>query len=139
MSTLDFENFDDEPDDEQGKEDRSEEELKKLRDMLKDDSSGITNIEALEEIVGYYFDREKYEEALHFITKLLTVVPYSADYWQRKGLILSNLLSNAAEYTPPGGRIRVEGRIDEPQCRQNAHDHQLGQPDGGPFEAGLLD
>jgi len=91
MSILDFGNFDDDPEDDQGRRERFEDELKKYRDSLKDGSSGITNAEALEEIVNYYFDNEKYEDALHFVNQLLAIVPYSADFWHRKGLILANL------------------------------------------------
>jgi transcription elongation factor GreA-like protein len=84
MSTLDFNNFDDD-DNEEGKPDRFEDELKKYKDMLGDGSSEITNIEALEEIVTFYFDNERFEEALRIINRLLTFIPYSADAWQRKG------------------------------------------------------
>ena len=62
-----------------------------IQGHAKGDASSITNIEALEEIVNYYFDHERYDDALQFVDRLLTLVPYSADNWQRKGLILSNL------------------------------------------------
>ncbi|RPH35762.1 tetratricopeptide repeat protein, partial [bacterium] len=91
MGILDFGSFDDEPEDDQRKKEHFEEELKKYQDMLKNGGSNITSIEALEEIVGFYFDNEKYAEALHFVTQLLAIMPYSAENWQRKGLILSNL------------------------------------------------
>ncbi|HXG00887.1 MAG TPA: hypothetical protein VNL69_08875, partial [Bacteroidota bacterium] len=77
MSIFDFTNFDD--DDDPSDEERSEDELKKLKDMLKDGSSKLSNIEALEEIVNYYWENEKYEDALHFINQLLTYIPYSAE------------------------------------------------------------
>ena len=83
--------FDDDPEDEERGKERFDEELNKFKDMLKNGSSGITNTEALEEIISYYFENEKYEDALHFVNQLLTLVPYSADSWQRKGLILHNL------------------------------------------------
>ena len=90
MSILDYSNFDDD-ENEEGRADRFEDELKKYKDMLGDGSSDITNIEALEEIVNFFFDNERYEEALRFVDRMLTHIPYSADTWQRKGLILSNL------------------------------------------------
>ena len=65
--------------------------MRKYRDSLKDGSQNLTNAEAIEEIVNYYFDNEKYEEALHFVTQLLAIVPYSPEFWHRKGLILANL------------------------------------------------
>ena len=91
MSILDYGGFDDEPEDEQERKSRFDDELKKYREMMNDGSSGLTSIEALEEIISYYFEHEKFEEALHFLNQLLSLVPYSGDLWQRKGLILSNL------------------------------------------------
>jgi tetratricopeptide (TPR) repeat protein len=90
MSKLDFSGFDDDDGDE-GKRDRFEDELKKYKDLYGDSASNITSIEALEELVNYLFDHERYDEALRMVERLLTFVPYSADAWQRKGLILSNL------------------------------------------------
>jgi tetratricopeptide (TPR) repeat protein len=90
MSILNTSDFDDDPEREQRDKEKLEDELKKFKEMLKEGSSSIS-IEALEEIVNYYFENEKYDEALHFITHLLEFVPYSADTWQRKGLILSSL------------------------------------------------
>ena len=90
MSILDYSNFDDDESDE-GRADRFEDELKRYKDMLGDGSSDITNIEALEEIVNFFFDNERYEEALRFIDRMLAHIPYNADTWQRKGLIPSNL------------------------------------------------
>jgi len=68
-----------------------EEEIKRFKERLKDEGGGSTNIEALEEIVSYYFEKESYQEALHFINLLLDHIPYSSDTWQRKGIILNNL------------------------------------------------
>ncbi|HSQ74802.1 MAG TPA: tetratricopeptide repeat protein, partial [Bacteroidota bacterium] len=90
MSKLDFSGFDDE-DGEEGKRDRFEDELKKFKDLYGDSASEITSIEALEELVNYFLDHERYDEALRMVERLLTFVPYSADAWQKKGLILSNL------------------------------------------------
>src|SRR5204863_1314939 len=89
MNDFDYENLDDDPDD-QSKE-NFEEEIKRFAERLKDGGGGSTNIEALEEIVNYYFENDKYEEALHFITLLVDFIPFSADTWQRKGTILNNL------------------------------------------------
>ena len=58
---------------------------------MHDSGGGSTNIEALEEIVSYYLENEKYEDALPFISLLLEFIPFSADTWQRKGIILNNL------------------------------------------------
>ena len=80
MSILDFGNFDDDAEDDQGRRERFEDELRKYRDSLKDGSQNLTNAEAIEEIVNYYFDNEKYEEALHFVTQLLAIVPYSPEF-----------------------------------------------------------
>ena len=91
MSILDYGGFDDEPEDEERRREKFEEELRRFQDMLNDRAPDITNVEALEEIVAYYMDHEKYEEALHFINQLLSLIPYSAENWQRKGVILSNL------------------------------------------------
>jgi tetratricopeptide (TPR) repeat protein len=91
MSLFDFGNFDDDPEDEERGKERFDDALNRFKDMMKNGSSGLTNIEALEEIIAYYFENEKYEDALHFVNQLLVLVPYSADTWQRKGLILHNL------------------------------------------------
>src|SRR5689334_4599386 len=93
MSPLDFDNFDEESD-EQRKDHSFEEEIKKLTDRLKESGGGSTNIEVLEEIVSFYLENEKYEEALHFVTLLLEYLPFSAESWQRKGFILNNLQRN---------------------------------------------
>jgi tetratricopeptide (TPR) repeat protein len=92
MGIPDFWDYDDDPESEEGK--RSDDEFNKYKDMLKDDSSGITSTEALEELVTYCFEKEKYEDALHFVDRLLDLVPYSVDAWQRKGLILNNLFKH---------------------------------------------
>src|ERR1700741_117586 len=91
MNNFDYENFDDDPDEQGKKKENFEEEIKKFTDRLKDGGGRSTNIEVLEEIVGYYFENEKYEESLHFINLLLEYIPFSADTWQRKGTILNNL------------------------------------------------
>src|ERR1043166_5612534 len=90
MDTLDFDNNDESQESEE-KNDNFEEQIRQFKDRLKDGGGGSTNIEALEEIVSFYFENEKYEEALHFITLLLEYIPFSADTWQRKGVILNNL------------------------------------------------
>jgi len=61
---------------------------------------GITSIEGLEELVNYCFDREKYDDALQFVNRLLPRPLPALDNWRRKGLILSNLLRH--ERRPPG-------------------------------------
>ena len=133
MGINDFSSFDDENEDDPSKWDGFEDELKKYRDMLKGNASSLTNIEALEEIVNYYFESEQYGDALHFIEQLLRLVPYSADNWQRKGVILSNLgkfedavvcYDHALNLNPVDPEILVNKGI--------ALD-DLGQTRGGPF------
>ena len=67
-----------------------EDELKKYKDLYGDGASEITSIEALEELVNYFFDHERFEEALKMVERLLTFVPYSADAWQREPLTRGN-------------------------------------------------
>ena len=90
MDTFDFENMDDDAEQTGSRKENFEEEIKKFKERLKN-GGGSTNIEALEEITSFYFENEKYEEALHFINLLLEYLPFSADTWQRKGIILNNL------------------------------------------------
>jgi len=82
MGILDFDDYEEDSENEQQKRERLDEELGKYKDMLKDGPTSISSIEALEEIVNYYFEHEKYEEALHFISRLLEFTPYSTDTCQ---------------------------------------------------------
>src|SRR5262245_26904198 len=91
MDIFDFENNDQDSEDRESSKEHFEEEIKKFKERLKDGGGGTTNIEALEEIVSFYFDSEKYDEALHFTNLLLEYIPFSADTWQRKSIILNNL------------------------------------------------
>src|SRR5512140_2778056 len=91
MDTFDYENTDHDGEDPNGSKEHFEDEIKKFRERLSDGGGGSTNIESLEEIVAFYFEGEKYDEALHFITLLLEYIPFSADTWQRKSIILNNL------------------------------------------------
>ena len=92
MKSFDYENFDDDPEEQGKRKENFEEEIRKLAERLKDGGGGSTNIEVLEEIVNYYIEHDKHEEALHFVSLLLEYIPFSSDTWQRKGTVLNNLL-----------------------------------------------
>ena len=47
---------------------------------------------------------------------------------RRFNLILSNLLSNASKFTPEGGKIRVEGRVEEDEVAVSVKDNGIGIP-----------
>ena len=88
MDTFDF----DDTDNTEGidpQEDRSEDDLQRMRERL--DEPGNVNIEALEEIIGYYFEREHYAESLPYIDRLLEYLPCSGETWQKKGTALHHL------------------------------------------------
>ena len=55
MNNFEFENLDDDFEEPRKNSEHFEEEIKKLKDRLHDSGGGSTNIEALEEIVSYYF------------------------------------------------------------------------------------
>ena len=90
MGILDSWDYDDDPENEERK--KGDDEFNRYKDMLKDGTSGTSSVEVLEELVNYCYEKEKYEDALHFASQLLELIPYSADAWQRKGLIFNNLL-----------------------------------------------
>ncbi|MCX6133345.1 MAG: tetratricopeptide repeat protein, partial [Ignavibacteriales bacterium] len=71
--------------------DRSDDDLRRFREQLKNGEKDINNTEALEEIIQFYFEHGQFEEALHFVDRLLSFEPFSSDAWQRKGMILNNL------------------------------------------------
>ncbi|MBI3789067.1 MAG: tetratricopeptide repeat protein, partial [Ignavibacteriales bacterium] len=70
---------------------RSDEDIRRFRDQLKNGEKDINNVEALEEIIQFYFEHEQFQEALQFAERLISFEPYSSDAWQRKGMILNNL------------------------------------------------
>jgi signal transduction histidine kinase len=58
--------------------------------------------------------------------------PQTPDVWAdpaRIGLVLTNLLSNALKYTPPGGSVRVEARPDEEAVIFSVSDTGVGIPE----------
>lgn len=91
MDSFDFENADGEPEESGRSKKNFDDEINELKERLKNSGGGSTNIEVLEEIVAFYFEHDKFEEALHFVDLLLEYIPFSADTWQRKGVILNNL------------------------------------------------
>ena len=91
MPTFDHDNFDDDFEgDSSPRRDRNEE-IERYKELLRRGGSGLKSIEALEEIINYYFEKEKYDEALTFANQLVEFAPYSSDGWMRKGMILNNL------------------------------------------------
>ena len=91
MSHLDSDNFDDELGSQPPRRNDRNEEIERFKDILKKGGNGIRTIEALEEIVDFYFEQEKFDEALHFADQLIEFVPYSSDAWVRRGMILNNM------------------------------------------------
>src|SRR5512139_503036 len=71
---------------------RSDDDVQKFREQLRNGEKDINSTEALEEIIQFYFEHEQFEEALSFTERLLSFEPYSSDAWQRKGIILNNLV-----------------------------------------------
>ena len=91
MSTFDHDNFDDDFEgDSSPRRDRNEE-IERYKELLRRGGNGLKSIEALEEIISYYFEKEKYDDALSFASQLVDFAPYSSDAWMRKGMILNNL------------------------------------------------
>ena len=91
MKTFDFENMDEDgPESGSGRND-SEHEVRKLIERLKQGSSGSSTAEALEEIVNYYCEAERFQDALPFANLLLEQATYSSEAWQKKGVILNHL------------------------------------------------
>ena len=91
MKTFDFENTDDDTPGPGRDRNDPENEVQKLIERLKQGSSGSSTAEALEEIVNYYCEAERYQDALPFVNLLLEQVTYSAEAWQKKGIILNPL------------------------------------------------
>ncbi|MGH2567213.1 MAG: hypothetical protein ACRDGA_02660, partial [Bacteroidota bacterium] len=60
----DFDKFDDENQPPRPN-DRSDDDLKRFREQLKNGERDINNTEALEEIIQFYFEHEQFDEALH--------------------------------------------------------------------------
>src|SRR3989339_867918 len=84
-----FDHFDDDPIPRPN--DRSDDDVRRFREQLRNGEKDINNTEALEEIIQFYFEHGQYEEALSFVDRLLSFEPFSSDAWQRKGMILNNL------------------------------------------------
>jgi len=61
--------------------DRWEDDLRRFKEMLGKDGKDINSPEALEEIIQFYFEHEKFEEALAYTDKLITFEPFNADAW----------------------------------------------------------
>ena len=69
----------------------SEDDVRRFRELLRNGGKDINNPEALEEIIQFYFEHDKYDDALIYAERLLSFEPFNADAWQRKGMILNNL------------------------------------------------
>lgn len=77
--------------------------------------------EAVREFAGLFEGSE-----VHLETRLEPVTAWADQV--RVGQILSNLLSNALKFTPPGGQVRVELRRDEPWAVVRITDSGPGIP-----------
>ena len=86
---ADFNKYDDNFDSQHNR--HSEDDVRRFRELLRNGGKDINNPEALEEIIQFYFEHEKFEDALTYADRLLSFQPYNADAWQRKGMILNNL------------------------------------------------
>ncbi|NUN70058.1 MAG: tetratricopeptide repeat protein [Bacteroidetes bacterium] len=91
MSTFDHDNFEDDFEgDSSPRRDRNEE-IERFKELLRRGGNGLKSIEALEEIISYCFEKEKFDEALTFAAQLVEYAPYSSDSWMKKGMVLNNL------------------------------------------------
>jgi tetratricopeptide (TPR) repeat protein len=97
-TTMPSFNFDDEFEEESpdwSKKDMDEE-VRRAREAMRNERRGgnsgsAISLEALEELVLYCIETEKFDDALSFCNRLLEMMPYSADAWQKKGYVLNHL------------------------------------------------
>ncbi|MFW6232838.1 MAG: tetratricopeptide repeat protein, partial [Bacteroidota bacterium] len=85
------------------KNENMEEKLRKYRQALRKhggNSPEISNIEALEELVNYCLENDRFDDALAFCKVWAEYAPYSSDAWHKLGFIYLNLdnFSKAHKY-----------------------------------------
>ena len=126
---LEFD-WDDDHDEQQQKD--LDETLRKFRESFRSGTwqNGAPSPEALENIVHYCIESQKYDDALTFSAMWKDAAPYSSDAWHKYGMALSGLLrwdeaiaayERAAELDPVDTEIMINrgmaleqvGRIDE--------------------------
>src|SRR3989304_4576139 len=91
MKNFDFENTDDDAAGSGQSPKDAESEVRRLIERLKQGATGSSTADALEEIVNYFCVAERDKDAIPFINMLLEQATYSADAWQKKGIILNHL------------------------------------------------
>ena len=103
MSMFDFE-FDDYEDPIEGL--RLDEVVKSYERAQKIGSGEYFDSETLEDIATFYFEKERFEDALGAIDKLAEVQPFSSDVWLKRGVILNTLDRHREARHGRQGRIR---------------------------------
>ena len=88
MSMFDFE-FDDHEDPIDGL--RLGDVVESYERARENDSGGYFDSETLEDIATFYFEQERFEEALEVIDRLAGAQPFTSDVWLKRGVILNTL------------------------------------------------
>ncbi len=70
-----------------------DEQIRRFREAMRggDSRSQSPSPSALEELVLYCLETEKFDDALNFANLLIESMPYSSDSWQKKGIALTAL------------------------------------------------
>ena len=90
MNYFDFDDYDENFDEPGRGRERSYSD-KELSDLLQAARQGSLSTDTIEDIAGYHLENNNFEEALKFLDVLVERAPYSADAWERRGLVLNNL------------------------------------------------